>query len=104
MKLRHLFAAAILSACALCTFRTAAVSSRAGAARRQPVSPVAKAPQFLDNNGQPIAGGLIYTYASGTNTPLATFPITQRRRRRRTPLCSTPPKRANLVWTLDLRD
>jgi hypothetical protein len=29
--------------------------------------------QFFDNNGIPLAGGLIYTYAAGTNTPQATY-------------------------------
>lgn len=29
--------------------------------------------QFFDNNGTPLSGGLIYTYAAGTSTPLATY-------------------------------
>lgn len=29
--------------------------------------------QFFDNNGQPLSGGKIYTYAAGTTTPQATF-------------------------------
>jgi polygalacturonase len=29
--------------------------------------------QFFDNNGVPLAGGLIYTYLAGTNTPAATY-------------------------------
>jgi hypothetical protein len=29
--------------------------------------------QFFDNSGIPLAGGLIYTYAAGTTTPLATY-------------------------------
>ena len=29
--------------------------------------------QFLDNNGNPLAGGLIYTYAGGTTTPVSTY-------------------------------
>ena len=29
--------------------------------------------QFFDNNGIPLAGGLVYTYAAGTNTPQATY-------------------------------
>jgi hypothetical protein len=29
--------------------------------------------QYLDNNGEELAGGLIYTYAAGTTTPLATY-------------------------------
>jgi hypothetical protein len=29
--------------------------------------------QFFDNNGNPLAGGLIYTYAAGTTTPIATY-------------------------------
>ena len=29
--------------------------------------------QFFDNNGVPLAGGLLYTYASGTTTPQTTY-------------------------------
>lgn len=29
--------------------------------------------QFFDNNGAPLAGGLLYTYAAGTTTPQATY-------------------------------
>jgi len=29
--------------------------------------------QFFDNNGVPLAGGLIYTYNAGTTTPAATY-------------------------------
>ena len=29
--------------------------------------------QFFDNNGVPLSGGLIYTYAAGTTTPQATY-------------------------------
>ena len=29
--------------------------------------------QLFDNNGVPLAGGLIYTYSAGTTTPLATY-------------------------------
>lgn len=29
--------------------------------------------QFFDNNGNPLTGGKIYTYAAGTTTPLATY-------------------------------
>lgn len=29
--------------------------------------------QFFDNNGDPLAGGLIYTYSAGTTTPAATY-------------------------------
>jgi len=29
--------------------------------------------QFLNQNGQPLAGGLVYTYAAGTTTPIATY-------------------------------
>jgi hypothetical protein len=29
--------------------------------------------QFFDNSGNPLAGGLIYTYAAGTTTPAATY-------------------------------
>ena len=29
--------------------------------------------QFFDGSGQPLAGGLVYTYVSGSSTPLATY-------------------------------
>lgn len=31
------------------------------------------AAQFFDNNGQPLSGGRVYTYAAGTTTPQATY-------------------------------
>lgn len=38
------------------------------------LSPLAGAGwQFFDNNGDPLAGGLLYTYTAGTTTPQATF-------------------------------
>jgi hypothetical protein len=38
------------------------------------LSPLAGAGwQFFDNNGIPLAGGLLYTYAAGTTTPLTTY-------------------------------
>lgn len=36
------------------------------------ISPVPKL-QFLDNNGKPLAGGCVATYAAGTTTPIATY-------------------------------
>jgi len=36
-----------------------------------PVGGVAS--QFLDNNGNPLSGGLLYTYQAGTTTPHATY-------------------------------
>lgn len=32
--------------------------------------------QFFDSNGNPLSGGLIYTYAAGTSTPAATYTST----------------------------
>ena len=37
------------------------------------LSPVGVGQQYFDNNGLPLAGGLIYTYQAGTSTPLATY-------------------------------
>ena len=38
------------------------------------LSPLAGAGwQFFDNNGNPLVGGLIYTYVAGTTTPQATY-------------------------------
>ena len=38
------------------------------------LSPVGgAAAQFFDNNGNPLSGGKLYTYAAGTTTPLATY-------------------------------
>lgn len=34
---------------------------------------LAALPQFFNNSGDPAAGGLLYTYAAGTLTPLATY-------------------------------
>lgn len=42
------------------------------AAQQGTVSPVARQ-QFFDNNGNPLSGGKLYTYAAGTTTPLATY-------------------------------
>jgi microcystin-dependent protein len=37
------------------------------------LSPVGNGQQFFDNNGIPLAGGLIYTYIAGSSTLLATY-------------------------------
>lgn len=37
------------------------------------LSPVGNGQQFFDNNGIPLAGGLIYTYQAGSSTALATY-------------------------------
>lgn len=37
------------------------------------LSPIGNGISFLDQNGLPLAGGLIYTYQAGSSTPLATY-------------------------------
>jgi hypothetical protein len=37
------------------------------------LSPVGNGQQFFDNDGQPLAGGLIYTYLAGSSTLLSTY-------------------------------
>ena len=37
------------------------------------LSPVGNGQQFFDNNGLPLAGGLIYQYQAGSSTPLSTY-------------------------------
>ena len=37
------------------------------------LSPIGNGQQFFDNNGVPLAGGLLYTYAAGSSTPLSSF-------------------------------
>jgi hypothetical protein len=37
------------------------------------LSPYGIGQQFFDDNGLPLAGGLIYTYQAGSSTPLATY-------------------------------
>jgi len=37
------------------------------------LSPFGNGQQFFDNNGIPLAGGLIYTYQAGSSTPLVTY-------------------------------
>jgi len=37
------------------------------------LSPIGNGQQFFDNNGQPLNGGLVYTYQAGSTTPLATY-------------------------------
>lgn len=54
---------------ALALFFTLSFCLFAGTATLMPVARM----QFLDANGKPLAGGKVYTYASGTTTPLATY-------------------------------
>jgi len=37
------------------------------------LSPIGNGQQFFDNNGQPLNGGLLYTYQAGSTTPQATY-------------------------------
>ena len=37
------------------------------------LSPIGNGQQFFDSNGQPLNGGLLYTYQAGSSTPLASY-------------------------------
>jgi len=54
--------------------------------------------QFFDNNGVPLAGGLIYTYAAGTTTPQATFTTSAGSISHTNPIVLDSAGRVNEIW------
>ena len=57
--------------------------------------------QFFDNNGIPLSGGLIYTYAAGTNTPQATYTTNAGTIANSNPIVLDSAGRVNEVWTVE---
>lgn len=54
--------------------------------------------QFFDNNGDPLTGGLIYTYAAGTTTPLATYTSSSGTTPHTNPIVLDAAGRVNEIW------
>jgi len=54
--------------------------------------------QFFDNNGDPLTGGLVYTYAAGTTTPLATYTTSAGTAAHTNPIVLDAAGRVNEIW------
>ncbi len=54
--------------------------------------------QFFDNNGDPLTGGLIYTYEAGTTTPLATYTSSSGATPHANPIVLDAAGRVNEIW------
>jgi hypothetical protein len=57
--------------------------------------------QFFDSNGNPLSGGLIYTYAAGTTTPQATFTSSTGLTAHANPIVLDAAGRVNQIWVDD---
>lgn len=58
--------------------------------------------QFFDSSGDPLTGGLIYTYAAGTTTPLATYTSSTGTTPHTNPIVLDAAGRVNEVWLDEL--
>ena len=54
--------------------------------------------QFFDNSGDPLTGGLIYTYAAGTTSPLATYTSSTGLAPHANPIVLDAAGRVNEIW------
>lgn len=54
--------------------------------------------QFFDNSGVPLSGGLIYTYAAGTTSPLATYTSSSGVTPHANPIVLDAAGRVNEIW------
>ena len=57
--------------------------------------------QFFDNSGVPLAGGLIYSYAAGTTTPLVTYTSSTGLTAHPNPIVLDSAGRINEVWVAE---
>jgi microcystin-dependent protein len=57
--------------------------------------------QFFDNSGVPLAGGLIYSYAGGTSTPLVTYTSSTGLTAHPNPIVLDSAGRINEVWVAE---
>jgi len=57
--------------------------------------------QFFDNNGDPLTGGLIYTYEAGTTTPVATYTSSSGTTPHANPIVLDAAGRVNEIWLDD---
>jgi hypothetical protein len=57
--------------------------------------------QFFDNNGNPLSGGLLYTYAAGTTTPQTTYTSSTGLTAHLNPIVLDAAGRVNQIWVDD---